>query len=80
MERIPIEELIKRLEVFSDYNMQVQLNKETTILHVPKFIKSHLMYLKNFPDNKSKKRYLPYYDRLLSLCLILEKKNNSTFP
>lgn len=73
-DRIPIEKLKERLDKFKDYKEPVLLYNEVLITDPQKFIKIHLSYLNKFPEGKSKKRFLPYYDRLLDFCLLLEKK------
>lgn len=47
---------------------EVRLNQCETITDIPKFIETHIAYLKN---NSGNKIYLPYYNRLCQLKTII---------
>jgi len=66
---LELEKYFKGIELPTGH---LRLNEWTVIMDVPSFIKSHVSFLKK---NKGKKKFMPYYERLVELKEILLSPN-----
>ena len=67
-------ELERFFEPYMNSSMVIKLNQCSTILNLGNFLKSHFEVLRN---NKGNRLFMPYYERLQQVKLILIEQKNA---